>query len=88
MTNVYKAANSLFVSVKNRKKVFFDGKAKSITSLNLSGEFDILPQHANFVTLIKDYLYIDRGLETEQKIDIKTGLLAVRHNKVDIYLDF
>lgn len=88
MTNVYKAANTLFVVIKNRKKIFFDGKAKSITSLNVSGEFDILPQHANFVTLIKDYIYIDKGLPTEQKLEIKTGLLAIRHNKLDIYLDF
>lgn len=80
-------AKSLEVYIRSRKKDYFKGLASSITSINEKGEFDVLPLHANFITLIKDFIVIDKKTQAEQKIEIKTGVLSVSSNKVDIYLD-
>jgi F0F1-type ATP synthase epsilon subunit len=87
MNRVLEHANYLSVLIKSRTKIFFDGRAQSLTSNNDKGVFDILPQHANFISIIKDFIIVDKGLKTEQKFTIKNGVLSVQSNKVDVYLD-
>jgi len=77
----------LTVNIRSRKKSFFEGKTRTVTSLNDNGEFDILPQHANFVSLIRNYLVLNKGTKEEQKFVISTGVLRVKENKVDVFLD-
>ena len=77
----------LEVNVRSRKKSYFTGSAASLTSLNDKGEFDILPQHANFISLIKDYITLGKGAKEEQKFTISTGVLRVERNKVDVFLN-
>ncbi|MBP7927958.1 hypothetical protein KAZ57_02320 [Patescibacteria group bacterium] len=79
-------SKSLNISVKDRKKVYFEGNASSVTSINIKGEFDILPMHADFITLVKKYVVVDRGLATQQQFDIDNGVLAVLANKVYVYV--
>ncbi len=76
------------VDIRSRKEQFFDGNAKSVSSINDTGEFDVLPKHANFVTLIRGYVIVDRGLPTEKKFEIDNGVLASKTGAVDVYLDF
>ena len=77
----------LDIDIKSRKKEYFKGKAHTLTSINETGEFDVLPYHANFITLIKDYIILDLKKGAERKIDIDTGVLSVEDNVVKIYLD-
>lgn len=77
----------IFVNVRSPRKIFFSGKAYSVTSINDKGEFDILPLHANFISLIKDYIVIDKGRKEEKKFIISKGILKVEKNRVDIFLD-
>ncbi len=79
-------SKSLNISVKDRKKVYFEGNASSVTSINIKGEFDILPMHADFITLVKKYVVVDRGLATQQQFEIDNGVLAVLANKVYVYV--
>ncbi len=79
---------SLKVDIRNRKEQFFYGDAKTVSSVNDTGEFDILPQHANFVTLIKAYVLVDKNLPTEKKFEVDNGVLAAKTDAVDVYLDF
>lgn len=76
----------LDVNVKSKAKTLFEGGAHSVTSKNERGVFDILPFHTNFVTLITEYVIIDKGLKTEQSFKIEKGVLYVLSNKVDIYV--
>ena len=81
------ASGKLDVSVRNRSNVLFDGKVNSVTSHSGAGEFDVLPQHANFVTLIKDMIVINKGRSDEKKIEVKSGgLMNVGQDKIDVYL--
>lgn len=73
--------------IRSRTAKFFQGPTHSITSVNATGVFDILPMHANFITLVKDYVIIDRGLETERKIEFKTAVMSALDNKIDVYVD-
>lgn len=77
---------SLNVTMKSREKEFFEGEAKSVTSSNDDGVFNVLPQHANFITMIKDFVKI--GLEDGESKDfeISSGVLRVYEGKVDIFL--
>ena len=77
---------TLDVTMKSRKKKFFEGKAESVTSNNDDGVFNVLPQHANFITMIKDFVKI--GLENgdTKDFEITNGVLRVYEGKVDIFL--
>ena len=77
----------LEVDIKSRKKQYFKGKAHTLTSINDTGEFDILAYHANFITLIRQYIILNAKTKEEQKIEIDTGVLSVEENKVNVYLD-
>lgn len=87
-TTDYNLSESIKVDIRSRKEQFFSGEAKTVTSLNDTGEFDVLPQHANFVTLIRSFVVIDKGMPTEKKFKIDNGVLAAKTGAVDIYLDF
>lgn len=70
------------------KEVFFKGKAKSISSENPLGKFDILPRHANFITLIFNELTIITEKEEKISYKFKKGVLEVTENRVNIFLGF
>ena len=44
----------LSVRVSNPDAVLWLGEADSVSSHNSQGDFDILPQHANFITIIQN----------------------------------
>jgi len=68
------------------KEVFYEGEALSVSSKNQLGKFDILPKHANFITLIFDELSIVTLKGEKITYRFKRGVLEVRKNKVNIYL--
>ena len=85
--NAYNSKNSIIeLSIKSKVRILFEGGCHSLTSKNERGVFDILPFHTNFVTLISDYVIVDKGLKTEQSFRIERGVLYVLSNKVDIYV--
>ena len=78
----------IHVTVRNRTKVLFDDDAKSITSKNDTGEFDVLPEHSNFISLISNPVII-RSLDG-QKHEItfsSNGLMKVKDGNVHCYVD-
>lgn len=76
----------LRVMVRNREKVIYDGTAWAVSSLNEKGVFDILPEHINFITMIKETLTIHKPDRTTQDYKIRTGLMRVRSNTIEIYV--
>jgi F0F1-type ATP synthase epsilon subunit len=78
--------DAFFLLVRSRDKIIYQGEASSVSSVNERGKFDILPQHSNFISLVKDYLIIrgKDGKSTEIKID--NGIIRVHKDKVDIYI--
>ena len=68
-------------------KVYFDGAAFSITGLNATGEFDILPRHHNFITLLNACDLVVQSVDDgENKIKIAGGIMHVKADKVSVFL--
>lgn len=47
------AQNYLNVKIFSPTQTIFEGEVLSISSVNATGKFDILPYHANFITLVQ-----------------------------------
>ena len=77
----------MFVSIRSREEVYFEGEARSLTSYNKNGVFDILPQHANFISLIDKYIKITKPDGSELKLDITDSVLHVIMNRVTVYFN-
>lgn len=68
-------------------KVYFDGLAYSVTAVNDTGQFDILPKHHNFMTLLNEGFIIVRHEKNEEKFKIVRGIMHVKADKVIVFLD-
>lgn len=68
-------------------KVYFDGIANSISAMNATGPFDILPKHHNFMTLLSEGDIIVRHESGEDKITITRGIMHVKADDVVVFLD-
>ncbi len=68
-------------------KIYFDDQATSISAVNDTGPFDILPLHHNFMTLINACDIIVRTDKGEEKIKIARGVMHVKANDVIVFLD-
>ncbi len=66
----------------------YDDYALSLSALNESGPFDVLPGHHNFITML---LPCDVMVETPEKekkiIPITRGLMHIRDDELIIFLD-
>ncbi len=76
------------VSISNAEERIWEGVAYSVSSANSAGQFDVLPGHANFVTMIKNEPIVIRArMKEDQTFRYKTAVLSVKNNKVEIYSD-
>lgn len=77
---------TLFVRIISPTRVFFQGQAESVSSKNVDGNFDILPQHANFITLIEGNPIIVRTPDKKSfTFKLPFAILFTRENKINIY---
>lgn len=74
------------VTIRNRRKVLYEGFVDFLSSVNSMGEFDVLPRHANFVSLIKDKVVINKGKSGQKVFEIKSGLLSVDEKGISVYV--
>ena len=80
------ANNNLQVTVKNRQGIIFQSIAVSFTSVNDTGVFDVLPGHANFISLVQDYVEVILDNGEVNRIEITPGVMKVENNAVNVYL--
>jgi F0F1-type ATP synthase epsilon subunit len=77
----------MYVKVYAPFKVYFDGVANSISAVNDTGPFDILPKHHNFMTLLSPCDIIVRSDQGEEKVTITRGIMHVKADRVIVFLD-
>jgi F0F1-type ATP synthase epsilon subunit len=68
-------------------KVYFDGEALSISAVNETGPFDILPRHHNFMTLLVPGDIVVRTDRGQEKFAIQCGIMHVKADRVVVFLD-
>lgn len=78
---------TMHVKVYSPFKVYFDGDAFSISAVNQTGPFDILPQHHNFMTLLTTGDVVVRTDSAEQHVQISRGIMHVKADRVIVFLD-
>ncbi|MEX0617056.1 MAG: hypothetical protein WD231_04595 [Candidatus Woykebacteria bacterium] len=64
----------------------YKGKASSISTQNDLGPFDVLPQHANLISLIKDRIIVRTVDGKGVNYQFRNGVLEVSNNVVKIFL--
>lgn len=74
------------LKVAAREGTVFEGEVTSITSYNEVGKFDVLAEHANFISLINTGLIIRGKDNVEREIKFDNALLKVHKNNVEIYI--
>ncbi len=80
-------ATHMHIKVYAPFKVYFDGLAESISAENLTGPFDILAGHHNFMTLLSPCDIMVRNGEQEEKVTINRGIMHVKKDEVIVFLD-
>jgi len=77
---------TLHVRIISPQQLILDTEAVSVSSKNVQGNFDILPQHANFITLVENTPIVIR-VERQKPLVFKflLAIIITRENKVDIY---
>ena len=81
------AKPKIHIKVYSPFKVYFNDDASSISAVNDTGPFDILPQHHNFITLLSPCeLNIDKD-GAPVRIRISRGIMHVKADQVIVFLD-
>ena len=82
-----KEAPVLKVKISTPTDLLWEGEALSVSSVNSQGAFDILPQHANFVTLVKGEPIAVRTDTRERQYSFKDAVIHTDQSVVRIYGD-
>ena len=77
---------TLHVRIVTPQQLLLDTQALSVSSKNTAGPFDILPQHANFITLVENYpIQIVRVNQKPLIFNFSLAIISTGNNKINIY---
>ncbi len=78
---------SIFLTIYTSEGVMFKDAVKIVSSANSVGKFDILPEHSNFISIVKDRItaVLSDG-KTKQFPIIGNAIMRVLSNKVDVFI--
>lgn len=77
----------LHVKVWSPFRVFYDAEASSVSGVNGTGAFDVLPRHRNFITLLQPSDLILQTKDGETRIKISGGVMRVHQDTVTVFLE-
>ena len=79
--------DELSVKVESPASVIWEGKASAVSSVNSVGPFDILPDHANMITLVEGVPILVVTGGQERPFSFSRAVISVHENMVSIYAD-
>jgi F0F1-type ATP synthase epsilon subunit len=70
-------------------QVYFEGEAYSVSAVNATGPFDILPKHHNFLCMLVPSEVVIRAVEKDvvKTIKVHRALMQVTADHVVIFMD-
>lgn len=80
-------AHTLHVKVSSPFHIYYDEPAMSLSGVNRTGPFDILPGHHNFITLLEASELSIRTENEERRIRINGGVMHVKSDMASVFLD-
>lgn len=78
---------TMHVKIYSPFRTYYDNEAFSISAINATGPFDILPKHHNFMTLLSSGDITVRSQTGEHKLQISRGIMHVKSDQVIVFLD-
>ncbi len=66
-------------------ETFFEGSAQSVSASDISGPFDVLPGHNNFVGLLTSGDVKIVSTDGPKSIGISKGIIYVFNNQVEVF---
>jgi F0F1-type ATP synthase epsilon subunit len=87
MDKLEQKSDKLTVVINSPDRLIWEGKADSVSSENSDGAFDVLPEHAHFITIIEDKPIIVRSSNQEERYMYENAVLMVKEGVVTIYTD-
>jgi F0F1-type ATP synthase epsilon subunit len=75
------------IKINSPSKIIWEGEGDYVSSVNSQGPFDILPLHANFITIIENHpimVKVDREIK---KFDFKRAIIFTSSNQVRIFTE-
>lgn len=67
--------------------VYYQGVAQAVTATNKVGEFDILPGHADFFSILDPGEVVITTKSEPIVFDINNGILTARDNEVMLFVN-
>ena len=67
--------------------IYYEGEAQSITATNKVGQFDILPEHADFFSVLLPCEVVIETGSNQITFSINNGIIAVRDNEAMLFVN-
>ena len=68
-------------------KIYFEGSAYSLSAVNATGPFDILPRHHNFLCMLVPCVLDIQTADGKKSIKIARALMNVKADRVVVFVD-
>ena len=68
-------------------KVYYEGDAYSISAVNETGPFDILPKHHNFLCMLVPCNLVIQTPNGQQIVKVSRALMNVKADRVVVFMD-
>ncbi len=85
-TKTPEVKNRLFVTVRTRRGLTFEGELFAVSSFNQVGAFDVLPDHSNFVSMIAKRLILHKPDGRKEELNVDKGVIMVEKNRVQVFI--
>lgn len=67
-------------------QVYFEGDAYSISAVNATGPFDILPHHHNFLSMLVPCTLVIETPKGQQTVKVSRALMHVKADRVVVFM--
>jgi F0F1-type ATP synthase epsilon subunit len=81
-----KKKEKLHLRIYTRQGVLFDSEINSLSSRNVEGKFDVLREHAQFISIIKEKITIRLINGTVQEVPLDNAVMRVKGEEVQVFL--
>lgn len=76
----------LYLKILTRKGTIFNQEIESLTSYNDTGRFDVLREHAQFISIIKNKVIARLKDGKDQQIPVDNAIMRVKGEVVEVFL--
>ena len=81
------STDKLKIIARSPFELYYEGEATALSASNRIGDFDILPGHADFFSMLTPGEITIQTDKEPVKINAKNGILTVRDNQVYLFVN-